>query len=74
MVFIRLILKRIPDAVKFDEITFDEAYSRGLKIMDLTAFTICRENKLNMLVFDINQTGNLKRIILGETIGTFVKN
>jgi uridylate kinase len=61
-------------AIKFDTITFDEAYSRGLKIMDLTAFTICRENKLNMLVFDINQTGNLKRIILGETIGTFVKN
>lgn len=63
-----------PDAVKFDEISFDEAYNKGLKIMDLTAFTICRENNLNMLVFDINKTGNLKRIILGERIGTFVKN
>jgi uridylate kinase len=63
-----------PDAVKFDEITFREAYSKGLKIMDLTAFTLCSENGLNMIVFDVTRTGNLKRIILGEKIGTFVKN
>jgi uridylate kinase len=61
-------------AVKFDELTYDEAYAKGLKIMDLTAFTICSENRLNMLVFDINKAGNLKKIILGERIGTFVKN
>ena len=63
-----------PDAVKYDEISFEEAYSKGLKIMDLTAFTLCSENSLNMVVFDVNRTGNLKRIILGERIGTFVKN
>lgn len=62
------------DAVKFDEITFDKAYSLGLKIMDLTAFTICKENNLNMLVFDVTKKGNLRKIILGERIGTFVKN
>ncbi len=63
-----------PDAQKFEEISYKEAYNKGLKIMDLTAFTLCSENKLNMLVFDINQQGNLKKIILGERIGTFVKN
>jgi uridylate kinase len=63
-----------PDAIKYDEITFQEAYSKGLKIVDLTAFTICSENDLDMVVFDINKTGNLKKIILGEKIGTFVKN
>ncbi len=66
--------EKVPDAVKYDEITYGEAYNKGLKIMDLTAFTLCSENELNMLVFDINQTGNLKKIILGERIGTFVKN
>jgi uridylate kinase len=63
-----------PGAVRFDEISYDEAYGKGLKIMDMTAFTICNENKLNMLVFDVNQSGNLKKIILGQRIGTFVKN
>jgi uridylate kinase len=63
-----------PDAVKYDEISYDEAYSKGLRIMDLTAFTLCRENNLNMVVFDVNRNGNLKKIILGERIGTFVKN
>jgi len=63
-----------PDAKKYDEITFKEAYSKGLKIMDLTAFTLCSENRLNMVVFDVNRPGDLKRIILGERVGTFVKN
>jgi uridylate kinase len=63
-----------PDAVKYNEISFNEAYSKGLKIVDLTAYTLCSENNLNMVVFDINRPGNLKRIILGERIGTFVKN
>jgi uridylate kinase len=66
--------EKVPDAIKFDEISFDEAYSKGLGIMDLTAFTLCRENNLNMQVFDSNRAGNLKKIILGERIGTFVKN
>ncbi len=62
-----------PTAKKFDEITFDEAYSRGLSIMDLTAFTMCKENNLPVVVFDMNQAGNLKKLILGEKIGTLVK-
>jgi uridylate kinase len=60
-------------AVKFDEITFDEAYKRGLNIMDLTAFTLCKENNLPVIVFNMNKTGNLKKLILGEKIGTLVK-
>lgn len=62
-----------PNAVKFDEITFDEAYSRGLKIMDLTAFTLCKENNLPVIVFDMNKSGNLAKVIKGEKIGTLVK-
>ena len=59
-------------AVKFNTLTFDEAYEKGLKIMDLTAFTLCRENKMPIVVFDMNQPGNLLKIIRGETIGTVV--
>jgi uridylate kinase len=62
-----------PTATKFDEITSDEAYSRGLNIMDLTALTMCKENKLPIVVFDMNKSGNLKKLILGEKIGTLVK-
>ncbi|MBN2275559.1 MAG: UMP kinase [Bacteroidales bacterium] len=60
-------------AVKFDEITFDEAYKRGLKIMDMTAFTMCKENNLPVIVFDMNKEGNLMKIIQGEKVGTLVK-
>jgi uridylate kinase len=60
-------------AVKFDEITFDEAYKRGLNVMDLTSFTMCKENNLPVIVFDMNKEGNLKRLLLGERIGTLVK-
>ena len=62
-----------PAAVKFDEITFDEVYSRNLKVMDLTAFTLCRENRLNIVVFDMDTPGNLGKVLAGETIGTVVK-
>jgi uridylate kinase len=61
-------------ATKFDEITFDEAYQKGLNIMDLTAFTLCKENNLPVVVFDMNKPGNLKKLILGDKIGTLVKN
>lgn len=61
-------------AVKFDEITFEETYNRGLKIMDLTAITMCRENNMPVIVFDMNTKGNLKRLISGEKIGTLVRN
>jgi len=62
------------DAVKYDFVTFDEVYEKQLQVMDLTAFTLCKENKLPIIVFDINKKGNLKRIIEGESIGTLVNN
>ncbi len=61
-------------ATKFNTLTFDEAYQKNLNIMDMTAFTLCRENNLKIIVFDINKKGNLKKIILGEQIGTIVNN
>ena len=61
-----------PAAVKFDEITFDEIYQRGLKVMDLTAITMCKDNNLPVVVFDMNTVGNLKKVITGENIGTIV--
>ncbi|HDP74987.1 MAG TPA: UMP kinase [Bacteroidales bacterium] len=66
--------KKDKTAIKFDEITFTEAYEKKLKVMDLTAFTMCSENNLPILVFDMNTTGNLKKVITGERIGTLVKN
>lgn len=61
-----------PSAVKFDTISFDEAIEKKLKIMDQTAFTLCRENNLPIIVFNTNQKGNLKKIVEGEKIGTLV--
>lgn len=61
-----------PSAEKFDTITFTEVYERGLNIMDLTAITLCRENHLPILVFNMNREGNLKRILDGENAGTLV--
>jgi len=63
-----------PKAVKFDEITFDEIYTRGLKIMDLTATTMCKENNLPIVVFDMDTPGNLLKVLKGEKIGTYVHN
>jgi len=62
-----------PDAVKYDTLTFDEAYEKGLSIMDLTAFTLCRENNLPIVVFDMNTKGNLLKVVSGIEIGTLVK-
>ena len=61
-----------PTAVKYRNITFTEAYDKGLKIMDLTAFTLCRENALPVLVFDMNTPGNLRKAVAGEPIGTII--
>ncbi|WP_222852235.1 UMP kinase [Olivibacter sp. SDN3] len=63
-----------PNATKFDQITFQDVYNRGLNVMDMTAFTLCQENKLPIIVFDMNKTGNLTRLAKGETIGTLVKD
>ena len=62
-----------PTATKFDEITFDEVLDRRLKVMDQTAFTLCRENKLEIIVFDMDTEGNLVRVLSDEKIGTLVK-
>lgn len=59
-------------ATRFDEISFDEIYKRNLQIMDLTATTMCKENELPLVVFDMDKVGNLKKVILGERIGTRV--
>lgn len=61
-----------PTATRFDKISFKEVYEKGLKIMDMTAFTLCEENKLPIMVFDMNTPGNLLRIIEGEDVGTLV--
>jgi uridylate kinase len=61
-----------PAAKKFDELTFEEAYNRGLSVMDLTAFTLCKENDVPVIVFDMNKKGNLKKVVMGEKIGTLV--
>ena len=61
-------------AQKFDSITFNEAYEKQLKIMDMTAFTLCRENNLPIVVFNMNQPGNLDKVISGENIGTVIHN
>jgi uridylate kinase len=63
-----------PTATRFDEITYDEIYIKGLKVMDLTATTMCKENNMPIYVFDMDTVGNLKKVILGENIGTLVKN
>jgi uridylate kinase len=63
-----------PKATRFDRITFNEAYNRGLKIMDLTAITMCSENNMPIIVFDMNREGNLLRLLKGEPIGTYVYN
>jgi uridylate kinase len=63
-----------PGATKFTDITFDEIYTRGLKIMDLTATTMCKENNLPIVVFDMDTVGNLIRVLKGEPIGTVVHN
>ncbi|MBR6775505.1 MAG: UMP kinase [Bacteroidales bacterium] len=61
-----------PTATKFEHITYDEAYSKNLKVMDLTAFTLCKENNMPMYVFDMNTKGNLLKVLNGEEIGTLV--
>ena len=61
-----------PTATKFSEITYDEVYTRGLKVMDLTATALCKENHLPIIVFDMDHPGNLKKVLDGEPIGTLV--
>lgn len=61
-----------PTATKFANLSFDEVYDKGLNVMDMTAFTLCKENNLKIVVFDMNEPGNLMQLLHGETIGTIV--
>ncbi|HTS46110.1 MAG TPA: UMP kinase [Puia sp.] len=63
-----------PSAKKFEQITFQECITRNLRVMDMTAFTLCMENKLPIIVFDMNKPGNLLKVVRGESVGTLVKN
>ena len=60
-------------ATKYDKISFNEVYEKGLNVMDMTAFTLCNENKLPIIVFDMNKPGNLQKVVVGETVGTLVE-
>lgn len=61
-----------PTATKFDEITYDEVLARGLRVMDITATAMCKENGLPIYVFNMDVVGNLRRVLEGENIGTYV--
>ena len=62
-----------PSAVKYDKVSFDEVYQKGLNVMDMTAFTLCKENHLPIIVFDMNKPGNLADLMKGENVGTLVE-
>lgn len=64
---------KVSNAVKYDTITFAEVFEKNLKIMDMTAFTLCNENKIPIIVFDVHKAGNLLRIVEGESVGTLVE-
>ncbi|MDG1429534.1 MAG: UMP kinase [Crocinitomicaceae bacterium] len=63
-----------PNATKYDNISFDDVYGNGLKVMDMTAFTLCKENDLPIIVFDMDTPGNLKKVVEGLQVGTTVRN
>jgi len=66
--------KTNPQARRFDQISYQEALQRGLKIMDATAFSLCMENRMPIIVFNLFQPGNIRRVVLGEAVGTIVKD
>lgn len=61
-----------PTATKYEQITFSEVYEKNLNVMDMTAFTLCQENNLPIIVFDMNKSGNLSKLVIGEQIGTLI--
>lgn len=63
-----------PTATRYEKITYDQALTENLKIMDLTAFALCKENNLPIIVFDMNKPGNLLRLVNGDSVGTLVSN
>jgi uridylate kinase len=65
--------KKDPSARRYDRLTFDEAISKGLKVMDMTALTMCRENEIPILVFDFKRPGNIRKVMEGADIGTVIR-
>jgi len=65
--------EKVKDATKFERLTFTEVYDKNLKVMDMTAFTLCQENNLPIIVFDMNKKGNLLKLVDGEKVGTLVE-
>jgi uridylate kinase len=63
---------KFKDAVKYDRITYMEILQQGLKVMDLTAVSLCKDNSLPMIVFNLNEPGNIKRVVMGEKVGSLV--
>jgi len=63
-----------PTATKYERLTFSEVFDKGLSVMDMTAFTLCNENKLPIVVFDMNTPGNLGKVLAGDAIGTLVES
>ena len=61
-------------ATKYETISFDDVYSKGLNVMDMTAFTLCKENNLPIIVFDMDTPGNFKKLMTGDKVGTIVRN
>ena len=72
MVFTIKTLRKNENAVKFENLSFEEVFAKNLKVMDMTAFTLSHENKLPIIVFDMNKEGNLTRLVEGENVGTLV--
>jgi uridylate kinase len=64
--------EKVQDATRYENLSFQEAYEKNLNIMDMTAFTLCMENKLPIIVFDMNKKGNLLKIVKGEKAGTLI--
>ena len=64
--------EKVKEAKKYSELSFNEAYEKNLNIMDMTAFTLCKENNLPIIVFDMNKPGNLNKLVEGEKIGTLI--
>jgi uridylate kinase len=66
--------KKFDDAVRYDTITHLDALKLGLKVMDATAISLCMENRIPLIVFDLNRPGNVRRVVMGETVGTHVNS
>jgi uridylate kinase len=62
-----------PSAIRYERVSFTEVYEKGLNVMDMTAFTLCNDNKLPIIVFDMNKSGNLKKLLSGQQVGTLVE-